>query len=251
MAVYQIKPLAFYEVEAQHAVLFHGGAADRFTTIGCYAWLLLHGDRRILVDTGIRSLEAVNRTVRGPNRWRPCGNPGMLEQLSACALQSDAITDVVLTHLHYDHCSNADYFVNARFYVARREWEWAERLLEGGEAPPIGEVMRFLSGLDRFQLKLVGDTEELFPDFTVFRTGGHTPGSQAVETRTQLGRTLLTGDAVFLTDNIRTGTPIGLTQNLEESVAAVKRFRRFRGAVLPSHDRSILHYFHVSEDDER
>ena len=68
------------------------------------------------------------------------------------------------------------------------------------------------------------------------RVGGHTPGSLMVECKTDAGPVIMTGDAVFLLDNLRLKTAIGLTSSPEESRAVVDLLAGFDGVVLPSHD---------------
>ena len=64
------------------------------------------------------------------------GGDGLLDGLAKFGYQPDDITDVVLTHLHYDHCGGGirvnsniggyeAVFPNAKFHISRAQWEWA------------------------------------------------------------------------------------------------------------------------------
>ncbi len=63
------------------------------------------------------------------------GGEGLVNGLAQRGYQPADITDVVLTHLHYDHCgggvyrdTNGEYrltFPNAQYHVSRMQWEWA------------------------------------------------------------------------------------------------------------------------------
>lgn len=110
---------------------------------------------------------------------------GLIEGLSGLGYSPEDISDVVLTHLHADHCGggvmrNKDgtgyklTFPNAEYHVSRTQWEWAvknnkreaDAFLEENIIP-IGQ-----SG----HLNLVDDERELFPGFSVMMCYGHTPG---------------------------------------------------------------------------
>src|SRR5690606_10552501 len=82
-----------------------------------FVWLLRQGDRTILVDTGFGT-EAAN--ARGRKLLR-CP----IEALRALGVDPDTITDVVVTHLHYDHAGNLDKLPNARFHIQADEVSYA------------------------------------------------------------------------------------------------------------------------------
>jgi glyoxylase-like metal-dependent hydrolase (beta-lactamase superfamily II) len=135
----------------------------------------------ILVDTGWgdKQDEKFFRHVYMHN------GEGLIEGLGKRGYGPEDITDVVLTHLHADHCGGGVKrkgagngfeltFPNATYHVSRSQWEWAEKnnLREADSflaenILPIGK-----SG----QLSLVEKDTELFPGFFVRICYGHTPG---------------------------------------------------------------------------
>src|SRR5258708_39245081 len=82
-----------------------------------FVWLIRGHGRDILVDTGFNAAEAQLR-----NRKLTL-NP--VEALARFGVLADAIKDVVVTHLHYDHAGNLDQFPNARFHLQDREMSYA------------------------------------------------------------------------------------------------------------------------------
>ena len=82
-----------------------------------FVWLIRGHGRDILVDTGFNAAEAQLR-----NRKLTL-NP--VEALARFGVAADAIRDVVVTHLHYDHAGNLDLFPNARFHLQDREMSYA------------------------------------------------------------------------------------------------------------------------------
>lgn len=171
--------------------------------------LYLEGhDRRILVDTGLgdkwddrrRDIFAVE-TVDG----------GVLAALASRGVAPDEITDVVLTHLHFDHAAgttrrDADgelrlTFPGARHHVQARHWEWAfhPTLKDAGSfrAEDFSELAR------GDQLRLVDGAAELFPDFHVVPLDGHTTAMQAIRVGPRGGDLLFCADLVPTSAHLR------------------------------------------------
>lgn len=88
-------------------------------------------DRKILVDCGMGD----KQEAKFKSFYHPHGNTDIISVLSENGLDSNSITDVFLTHLHFDHCGGAvikradgtlsPAFPNARFWSNERHWNWA------------------------------------------------------------------------------------------------------------------------------
>jgi len=145
--------------------------------------LLLQGDgRRILIDTGNGSkFDQKFRTIYGIET----GEHDILSSLRAAGIRPEEITDVILTHLHFDHAGGATVregrdirptFPNALYHVQREHWEAAMRPTERDRASfvPDDFVPLHEHGLIRFT---EGETEVL-PGITVRVVHGHTAALQ-------------------------------------------------------------------------
>ena len=110
---------------------------------------------------------------------------GLLKDLKPGDMRPEDITDVVLTHLHADHCGGGVVksktgtgfeltFPNAIYHVSRTQWEWAVKNnpREEDAFPEENIIPIMQSG----RLNLVDEECELFPDFSVRVFFGHTPG---------------------------------------------------------------------------
>ncbi len=146
--------------------------------------LIVGGQRRILVDTGIGDcLNAkMKRLYRVNSSADQLGN--VLQQLGCNPAE---ITDVIITHLHFDHVGGAvqrgtaqrqPLFPQATYYVQRRNYEWAL-------SPSVLDRTSYMR--DNFipleksgQLQLIDGEKELFPGIELFVSHGHTPGQQMV-----------------------------------------------------------------------
>lgn len=240
----EITPLTFAEIEASEAVLFEGGSPSTLRPIGCFCWLLRAPGFTALVDTGISDFEVINATVKTSGRsWQAGGRLPLQAQLASIGLSPDDIDAVILTHLHYDHASNADLFGRARFFIGEREWDWARGDDARAALPHLAGTLAFIEALPADRLSLLPDSAEPLKGVRTRHVGGHTPGSIMVECEMDSGRVIMPGDAIFLLDNLRRKIPIGLTSSPEESRAVIDLLSDFDGVVLPSHDLDAARQF--------
>lgn len=142
-----------------------------FSTIA----LIRHNDRIGLVDVGGFGQRLL-----------------LLDRLADLGLKPGDVTDVLLTHSHYDHSINWVTFDNAEIVIGRDEMKWA---LE----QPMGETYvpeLYIQELQRSRrLRTVTDSEEVFPGITAHATPGHTPGSLVFVLQAGERDVVFTGDA--------------------------------------------------------
>jgi glyoxylase-like metal-dependent hydrolase (beta-lactamase superfamily II) len=145
--------------------------------------LLVRGEgRTILVDTGngnkydtkFKEIYALDETATDLDR-----------SLRAAGVAPEEVTDVVLTHLHFDHAGGATRrtpdgvepsFPNARYHVQRAHLEAARAPTERDRASFLPDDVQPL--IRRKQLLLVDGEQELFPGFRVLTMSGHTTALQ-------------------------------------------------------------------------
>jgi glyoxylase-like metal-dependent hydrolase (beta-lactamase superfamily II) len=167
----------------------------------------------------------------------------MENNLKLLGTHPDAVGKVILTHSHYDHISNIALFKNAEVYISAKEFEFLHsQSNEAGEH--LSEAKEHLDRMDKAgKLFLVGNDLKVDDDIRIRWIGGHTPGSQMVFTDTVRGKFLITGDAVFLRENVTKRIPIGLTRDAGQSKNVIAVCGQFEGECLPSHDLSVLSFF--------
>lgn len=92
--------------------------------------LVIDGERKILIDTGMGN----KQSEKFFSYYYPSGEENLLGSLDTIGVSSDDITDVILTHLHFDHCGAAvkkdrelllPTFPNATYWSNQTHWKWA------------------------------------------------------------------------------------------------------------------------------
>ncbi len=143
--------------------------------------LAVEGDRRILIDCGIGD----KQTERFFSNYHLNGDDTLESSLARYGFSTGDITDLVLTHLHFDHAGGAvrrngdrsgfePVFPLATVHVSRTQWEWATH-------PNHREKASFLTDnivpiADSGRLRLVDGDGELIPGFGWRIFNGHTDG---------------------------------------------------------------------------
>lgn len=116
----------------------------------------------------------------------------LIERLALQGLEPQDITDVVLTHSHFDHSINWVTFPDARIVIGGQELDWSL-------TQPIGRTMvpelyvRELASHPR--LVRIHPGEDVFPNFRAYATPGHTPGHLTYVLMSGEKDILFTGDA--------------------------------------------------------
>jgi N-acyl homoserine lactone hydrolase len=237
---YRIYPLRNGVCKLAGNHTFQGG--DNVETYGyaLYLWLILGGDKPILVDAGLTNVAEMNRgaahVLREPITQSE--QESSRAQLRKFGLAPEDIGHILITHMHFDHVDDLPLYTNAKVYVGKREWEGAT-----GQSPSWGHgpmMHAFLNDPQcRSRLVLVED-QEVLPGIESFWIGGHTPGSTAYRVRTAHGWAVLTGDTISLLANFERNTPPGVFSDLEQCRTAIEKVRAKADIVLPSHDPGTL-----------
>ena len=152
---------------------------NNFTKLALRCLLVDQGERKILIETGIGNhyseKHLKNNGVVGLN--------DLEKSLAQKNYSTSDITDVLLTHLHWDHASGGvlnDYgklklrFPNAKYWCSKTQWEHSKISNPREKAAYHSEVLNFL--MDSGKLNLVENEGELFPGIEVRFFNGHTPG---------------------------------------------------------------------------
>jgi N-acyl homoserine lactone hydrolase len=187
-------------------------------------WLLQGLDRCVLIDTG-----------------PPAYMPLIHRVLRAHGLTTANITDVVLTHLHWDHVGNVTMFPDATLWVGEEELAWAAQQAPGTQFISDLHVQYLLQAGDRVQR--IKAESQVLPGIVGLGTPGHTPGHLAFLVESREGALIFAGDAVKNAYELATSR-VDSTMNDELSRASVARLRGLlsetSGRLIPGHDVPLL-----------
>ncbi|MBY0452524.1 MAG: MBL fold metallo-hydrolase [Bdellovibrionaceae bacterium] len=186
------------------------------------ALLLQSADRRILIDTGNGADFVAKYGEKLGNKFAEIysvssGGPTLLSSLARHGVKPEDITDVILTHLHFDHAGGATTsvdgqikptFKNARYYVQKANYKTASN-------PNIREKASYLKAnfeplLQTGQLNFVeGDQTDFLPNISLIVSNGHTVGHQVVHVHDDQQQLFYCGDVVATSSHIRSAWVMG------------------------------------------
>ncbi len=144
--------------------------------------LIEDGDRLILVDTGMGTKQA----EKFFSYYYLFGDHTLQKSIEKLGFSLDDITDVILTHLHFDHCGGAisldgnggfkPTFKNATYWSSERHWKWATEPNGREKASFLTENISPIqqSGQLKFAQRSGNLTENLFPNIDLLFVDGHT-----------------------------------------------------------------------------
>lgn len=162
--------------------------------------LARRGDRNVLVDTGFMQHEGSFSQSFGIPYWI---SPVRL--LAEVGIAPEAVTDIFVTHAHFDHMGSIAEFPNARIYIQKSELlSWYEAIAlpkRYAHLTAIVDPDNLRTALDasiEHRMTLIdGDKDNVLPGIHVRLGSGHTIGQQFVILDTEAGRRIISGDCVY------------------------------------------------------
>ncbi len=169
--------------------------------------LIRTGSRNILVDTGVgKKLSEKFLKIYGVDESRY----SLSRSLQSVGLREADITDVVITHLHFDHAGGATLrdergeivptFPRAVYYVQKRQYEWGMNPSERDRASYFPENYQPLAR--HGVLKLLDGNAEIAPGVELIQVNGHTPGQQLVHVADAGDHLIYGGDLIPMAAHI-------------------------------------------------
>lgn len=225
------------------ASLVAGADRGRRADIAMMLWLLRSGDGRIvLFDAGFYGEEYLKQ-------WKPQQFVRPDEAVATMGVKAEEVSDIVVSHIHWDHLDGAGLFPRAQVWLQKAEVDHyvdadgrpRDRGIDARGAALIGRLRR------EGRLKLVeGDGGEILPGVIAHTGGRHTYASQYVSVRTQSGTVVLASDNVYLYENLDRGVPIAQTFDPEANRQSQRRMLELAtnpGWIVPGHDPLVFERF--------
>ena len=240
----KIIPIRTGTIYCNKTVLTYGKGFDVFLKIPVTAWYIEKGNTKILVDTGMcdtaraHQYHYKNSTQNNEER--------IDKALIGKGIQIQDIDIVILTHLHWDHCSNIDLFDHTTCYLQRKELDYANDPIpsyySSYESPHIGLVPSY----NNTKFELLSGEIEILPGVNILPTPGHSPGHQSVIVEGSQTY-VIAGDACLCHENLMPDTNknveftmIGRFMDVNETWRSLEKIKSIADFVLPGHEPKVF-----------
>lgn len=146
-------------------------------------------------------------------------------QIRALGYRTEDVTDVLVSHSHFDHTGGLHLFPHADFHIGRGDLGYARD--PRPEAAIFFRAADLESTRDYAWSEVTGDLD-LFGDGTIvlLQMPGHTPGNSSLLVRLPNRNMLLTGDTVHLRSALTEELPMPTDHDLDTAVRSVRRLKQ-------------------------
>ena len=238
--MFEIYAIRYGHLDRNAAANFIGGDEhDLPMPLDYFVWAIVGANKTYVMDTGFDA-------AMGAKRQRMLVRP-VDEGLRAIGIEPAQVTDVIISHMHFDHAGNAGMFPQARYHVQDKEMAYCtgrcmcHAFLRHAFEPEDVKAMvgRVYDGRVCFH---DGDSE-IEPGLTVHRLGGHTQGLQVARVQTQRGWVVLASDASHFYDNFEQDRPFPAVEDVSAMLEGYGRMRKLASSndhIVPGHDPLVL-----------
>lgn len=229
-----------------------GGPKNQPVKINFMVWLIKGSNgRNVLIDAGFYNDSDDSREFKLVNYIRPDS------AIMKSGLNPADITDIILSHPHWDHINGIDLFPNARIWMQKEDYNyfvgaaWQKGGDKGGFASR--DVKKIVDINLAGMLTLVnGDNQEIIPGIKVYTGSRHTFNSQYVGVQAGTNKVIIASDNVWIYYNIEHLTSAnGGTLNPAGYIKAMQRMKTLASNIkyiLPGHDAALFTKFPLVAD---
>jgi len=224
------------------ANLVAGADKNRKLDLQMMIWLIKGSNgKNILVDTGCYH----DKVLQGKgikNYIKPS------DTLAKIGLSASEITDVIISHMHWDHADGIDLFPNAKIWIQQDEYNyytsaaWQPGGKHGGIEPD--DVLTLVRLNTQQKVNLIdGDDREIIDGIRVYTGGRHTFASQYASVRTSSGTVVIASDNMYLYENLASHAPIAQTFDADSNLRAQDRMKQIASRldlIVPGHDPEVF-----------
>lgn len=248
---YQVYAVRFATIKNFSAAsLIAGGDRDRRLDIAMTLWVLKGADGRVaLVDSGFHR-ERYFKQFTVADYISPA------EAIAPLGLKPADVTDIFLSHMHWDHAGGLDLFPAARVWIQKAEYDyytgdaWQARNTHGGidQDDVLEIVKRNMAGKVTL---LTGDDETSISGIAFGVGGKHTWASQFVVADTRSGKVVIASDNMYLYENLDEHKAIAQTLDAVSNLRTQDRMRLLAATprlLVPGHDTAVFSRFPAVSD---
>lgn len=220
------------------AALVVNGPKDQKVDIAMVVWLIRGGGHTILFDSGFHR-DTFLKSFPMKDYLRPD------EAVKTAGVNPEDVTDIVISHAHWDHMGGIDLFPKATVWIQREEYRyytgdaWQKGGNHGGIDP--ADVLALVNLNTEHRVRLVdGDDVEIFPGIRAYTGSRHTYASQYLRVA-GTSNYVLASDNVYLYLNLSEHLASATFSDADHAanIAQQKRMAELAGSpdrVVPGHD---------------
>ena len=223
--------------------LVAGADRARKMDIAMMVWLIKGDGHNILFDAGFYRDQFMKQ-------WHPADYEKPSVAIARAGLKPEDITDVVISHIHWDHADGFDLFPNAKVWIQKDELEfYAGEAWQGHRrtaADPDTVLGMVKLNIDGRLMLVNGDAQQIFPGITAYTGGKHTYQSQFLGVNTDAGTVVLASDNMYLYENLEKHLPIAQTLDSGSNLRAQDRMKQIASStkfIIPGHDPAVMKSF--------
>jgi glyoxylase-like metal-dependent hydrolase (beta-lactamase superfamily II) len=196
----------------------------------------------ILVDAG---------AYKGPvfERWKLIDTVKPSDAVGRVGLRPDDITDIILTHIHWDHMGGLDLFPKARVHIQRDEFSHyvddagkpKDRAITAEDAAMLGSLLK-----EGRLVFVEGDSKVVMPGVTAYTGGKHTFASQYLSVHTRAGTVIVASDNIYLYENLEKHLALAQTSDPGADLRVQARMLSLASSprlIVPGHDPAVFDRF--------
>jgi glyoxylase-like metal-dependent hydrolase (beta-lactamase superfamily II) len=244
--VYEVYAISYAIIpDFSVAGLVAGADRSRKLDIQMMVWLLKGSNgANILVDSGFYRDKFFKQ-------WKVKDFIKPSEAIAKVGLKPEDISDLIITHMHWDHAGGMDLFPKARVWIQQDEYAYytGEGWQPGGSHGGVDaeDVMALVKLNVDGRVRLVrGDDQEAIAGISFYTGGRHTYASQYIAANTKAGTTVIASDNCYLYENLDKHAPIAQTLDAASNLRAQDRMKQLASSprlVVPGHDPAVFTRF--------
>lgn len=202
--------LKYGEGALPESMVFPFGSNDRTVPISFAVYLVRTKNKNILIDAGCDGMT----DFEGKNFRSPAV---VLKEIAG--IGTDEVTDVIITHSHFDHIEALKHFKNATLHITKIQYE------NGREHIPASMSVSFIEG-----------KADICTNVKIKEMGGHCVGSVIVELEGEKTTHVFCGDECYTDENIERKIPSGISADKRKSLEFVQKYSDKKYTVHTCHD---------------
>lgn len=244
--IYEVYAIKFAErIDKVHVSEIAMGSTGNDSLSTCFMYWLIKGSngRIILVDAGFTNDMQINPRFIS---WSPPE-----KKLKELNINPEEVTDIILTHPHWDHIGGISLYPNAQVWMQSDDYNYFvnDAWQEGGNNMGFNkkDVIKIVEKNMEGKLNLIkGDGLEILPSIKVFTGSKHTFESQYVLVNTASDKVIIASDNAWFYYNLTSLLPIPITHDPKAYTENLKRMKSMvdhQDLIIPGHDPMVFSKF--------